>query len=483
MIRAPEFDLAVRSLARLLTMACVFVLAAYLGQSPWRELLKLFILLGGAISVAVLLRYPQLRLPLLIIASFIIPFSISTGTNTSLNVTVVLLSVLIGLRLLEMTQRRELRLPPSRAVLPLMSFVLVAVLSFGVGQLPWFLTEPAPLSAQLGGLGVFLLSAGAFLLVAHQVRDLRSLEWLTWLFLAFGALFIAGRLVPGLRGVVITLFQEGSVSSLFWVWVAALAFAQALFNRHLSARWRLALGGLVLALFYTAWFEGRTWASGWLPPLVAIATILWLGIPRLRSLMLLSGAAIATLYAGPVIAEVMVGNEYSWVTRLEAWRIVLEIVQASPLLGLGPSNYRWYTPLFPILGYNIQFNSHNQYVDILAQTGVLGLVAFFWFAFEVGRQGWRLRNRVPGGFAEAYVYGALGGLAGTLAAGALADWILPFVYNVGIKGMRSSIFPWIFLGGLVALELMFANDSDGKWHMKTGRRRNHREMRDENKHA
>jgi hypothetical protein len=36
----------------------------------------------------------------------------------------------------------------------------------------------------------------------------------------------------------------------------------------------------------------------------------------------------------------------------------------------------------------------------------------------------------------------------------LGDWVLPFVYNVGLAGFRSSMIGWIFLGGLVALETM-----------------------------
>jgi hypothetical protein len=55
------------------------------------------------------------------------------------------------------------------------------------------------------------------------------------------------------------------------------------------------------------------------------------------------------------------------------------------------------------------------------------------------------------GFSHAYVIGVLGGLGGTLAAGMLGDWIIPFVYNIGFTGFRSSILVWIFLGGLVAL--------------------------------
>ncbi len=108
----------------------------------------------------------------------------------------------------------------------------------------------------------------------------------------------------------------------------------------------------------------------------------------------------------------------------------------------------------------MNFNSHNQYVDIVAQTGLLGLLCFLWFAWEVGRLGWRLRGRVPGGFAQAYVYGALGGLVGTLAAGMMADWVLPFVYNIKLDGMRASVLGWLFLGGVVALEKMLAQDSD-----------------------
>src|SRR5205823_6261109 len=98
------------------------------------------------------------------------------------------------------------------------------------------------------------------------------------------------------------------------------------------------------------------------------------------------------------------------------------------------SNYYWYTPLFPIMGYAVRFNSHNNYVDIVAQTGLVGLACLAWLAWAVGRVGWQLRTRVPEGFAQAYVYGALGGLAGTLVAGTLGDWVLPLVYNIGLTG-------------------------------------------------
>jgi O-antigen ligase len=145
-------------------------------------------------------------------------------------------------------------------------------------------------------------------------------------------------------------------------------------------------------------------------------------------------------------------EDYSWGTRLDAWKIVLQIVSISPVLGLGFANYYWYTPLFPIRGWFVRFNSHNQFVDLIAQTGVIGLLCFSWIFLEAGLLGLWLRNRVPDGFPVAYVYGALGGLVGTFVAGWLVDWVLPFTYNIGMSGFRASVIAWIFMGGLAAVE-------------------------------
>jgi O-antigen ligase len=131
------------------------------------------------------------------------------------------------------------------------------------------------------------------------------------------------------------------------------------------------------------------------------------------------------------------GEAYSLLTRFPAWSIVLEISKLNPILGIGIANYYWYTPIYRILGYSgLHFSSHNNYIDILAQMGIIGLLCFLWFFWEAGRLGWRLKDNVPKGFTYAYVIGALGGLIGTLASGMLGDWILPFVYNVGLHGFR-----------------------------------------------
>jgi O-antigen ligase len=413
----------------------------------------LLMLLWGLAGVLLFLYCPQWGLLALIAACLIVPFEMGTGTGTSLHAGILVLALLLGLWVVDMLILGRRRwLASSRPVLPLLLLVITTVLAFLSGQLPWFPTPSAPLAAQIGGLSIFVLCAGAFLLAAYQIQDLRWLEWLTWLFLALGTPYIATRLIPGLGGVLGPILQNGVFNQgLFWTWFVAMAFSQAVLNRHLRPIWRIVLFGLVLMAFYVSMLQLPGWTSGWLPGLIAVVVMLAAAAPELGTLVALGFGVVVALGASKVMDLLMIGDntEFTLTSRLEAYRIVLDIIQTNPILGLGPANYYWYTHLYLIKGYRLPFNSHSQYIDLVAQTGLLGLAFFIWFAWEVGRLAWRLRTRVPAGFAQAYVYGVLGGLVGTLVAGILGDWFLPFVYNVGMAGLRSSIIGWFFLGGLV----------------------------------
>jgi O-antigen ligase len=187
--------------------------------------------------------------------------------------------------------------------------------------------------------------------------------------------------------------------------------------------------------------------------MVAVGVIIFIRYPRLGILL----ALISLIFLRDIPAQIIATDEYSYTTRIIAWEIIWdEIVKVNPLLGLGPANYYFYTPMFPILGYSVEFNSHNNYVDIVAQIGLLGLACLLWFAAELGVLGLGLLKRPMDGFSKAYVFGVLGGLAGTLAAGMLGDWVIPFVYNIGVRGLHTSVIGWIFLGGLIVIERIYS---------------------------
>ena len=420
------------------------------------------LLFMGLLAIApgvILLRWPSLGLLGLVLGGMLVPFSIGTGSETGINVSVLMTAGLLVLWVLEITTGKN-RLQFSRPVFPLIFFMISALLGFAFGQLRYFQVPPASLMAQLGGLMIFLLLGGVFLLSAHQIADLRWLEWIVWTFLILAGIYILGSLIP-VRQISWTVqgwFQRAVQDSSFWAWVVALAFSQALVNRRLKGWVRGALFAMALSTLYVTVIVKQSWVSGWLPALTAIAVITWFGQPRLRKLIIFAGLIVLALRFDSLYNYIFAegDNEYSLITRLEAWSIMLKVIQANPVFGVGPSNYYWYTVVFPISGYFVYFNSHNNYFDMIAQIGLVGLFCFFWFAFETGRLGLSLVEKAPDGFPRAYVIGALGGLAAMLVSGMLGDWIIPFVYNVGMEGFRASAIAWMFLGGLVVVERFYA---------------------------
>lgn len=449
---------------RWLIITAVFFLTILITYIFPRNLQMLLILLPfGIAGILILLRWPPVGLFLLIYVSMMVPVVVP-----AVGITMAAILGLTGLWIFDMLAReRRVVIVRSYTITPLVMLVAIAIISFFVGFLPWYPITGAPFRAQIGGLFIFVVVVCAYLLVAHHIKNIRWLKALVFFFIGIGALYIFGRLVPPARPVL-RIFDDGSTGSIFWIWMVSLSLSQGLYNQELKRWQRGLLLGITAAAFVVCFGLMLGWMSGWGPSLVAVLIVLWVGWPRLALIVSTVGGASALLLLPQILQRVIyVGdNAYSQVTRLAAWSIVGEIVKVNPILGLGPANYSWYTPLFPIMGvWYVRFNSHNNYVDLVAQVGLLGLLAFLWFAWEVGKLGWSLRSSLPkGGFARAYTYGALGGLIATLVTAMLGDWVIPYVYNIGVNGLRSGILSWLFLGGLVVLDQLYIVQPQGEAH-------------------
>lgn len=420
-------------------------------------------IVAGVIAVyggILMLANPSLAIIAIIPMALVVPFSIGTGTGTEINAAIIIESVAIALWILDlMVLRKPFRIN-SMPVKPALALAGSAILSLIVGQIPWFFTNHASIFAQLGGTMLYLLAVGAYLVMSHRISE-RGLNWMVWVFLGLGGIYMILRFLFSYVGYVVmpalNRFQDGAFGSFFWVWFLCLLIGQGLFNKKLPGLIRgifLLLAGLT---FYVAFFLARGWTSGWLPALLGVLVVLWLGFPRMRYLILLSvilivGSRWQAIYNN-IASVIMVGdNAYSMITRVAAMKILFQIFEVNPIFGFGPANYYFYTPLFPILNYSVSFNSHNNYVDLLVQTGIFGFASFAFFIVQLVRLGLRLLGRVNEGFMKAYLLSALGGVIGGAAAGLLGDWMIPFVYNIGFYGFRASVMGWLFMGGIAAIE-------------------------------
>lgn len=440
-------------------VAGVLIGAAVLGQLASPLLLGM---VAGIAGLLLILRWPAAGLALLAMVGMWVPLEIKASTVVTVNPAVLMVPFLLAVWLVDMLRRRQLRLVPSAANAPALAFVLAASLSLVLGNVYWDPLVPRPpniLWVQLGQWSIFGFSMLAFWLGANLLANVKSLKLVTYSYLFAGGVLAIVHLLPLLGPAVVEFKPPGATTSVYWVWLSALAGGQLLFNRQASrvvklfcllvlvALWSFALGGL------------QTWISGLVPMAATLSTLVALRF-RKRALWVFLVLVLAGVLILPVLYQSFGWQEELEVSgggRLMHYQIVLQFALRRPWFGLGMAAYRHYTWTVPVLIQEllykgVQISSHNNYIDLFAQMGVVGLAIFLWLAIVLGRIAWRVSRQYGQGFEGAYANAALAGLVGTLISGLFGDWFLPFVYNIGFPGFRSSVMAWLFVGGLVALD-------------------------------
>jgi O-antigen ligase len=304
---------------------------------------------------------------------------------------------------------------------------------------------------------VMVLLPATFLMVTNLVQNTRWLQVMVWLFLAAGLVSLVISLVIDLGiGPAYTLyalvFYNGVVwvntQGLFSMWYLSLALALALFHRQLHWVWRIALLVYAAGWVYWGFFERLSWLSGWVPAFAAAAVITFARSKKLFVVVVLVIVVGAGGYFWRTSFEAE--SEGSGRTRLAAYEVNWRVTSKHLLFGTGPAGYAsYYMSYFPTEA----MASHSNYVDIIAQTGIVGTFFVLWF---FGAQVWgsyklRLKLENRGDFAESLAVAVLAGTVGCIVAMALGDWLFPFAYTQGIVGFDAAMINWFFMGSLWAL--------------------------------
>ena len=416
------------------------------------------------IATPIGLRAPHIVILMLPVIALILPIQIATGTDVNLNPLVFALPAAAGIWLLSQVVRSRLRFVYSRPMLPLFLFLLMALISLLIGNVLWDPRVPRAsnlILVQLSQWGIFALSALAFFLAANLLNTKRKLQNLVKVFLLVaGTLSILG-LFLGIRSLIHQPATIAIIRAPLWSLFTGIAGGQLLFNDKLSNRWRLFLVTSLLGVMAYTFFQERESVSNWTGIVTVVLALIWLRWPKIRlPFVILLLLLIATGLLFPAIWE-FGGGELEWQrsggSRLVFIERVVDVSMRNPITGLGPAAYRSYASLEPI-SYGRAFykvpvvNSHNNYVDIFSQTGVIGLGLFIWFMVEVALLGWRITKRYARGFSAGYANAILATSAGIVVIMLFLDWFLPFVYNVGFPGFQASALVWLFMGGLVSID-------------------------------
>ena len=435
--------------------------AALFGFHAYPRWLELIVLGLGVVVVA---QRPVLGLLALVLAALVARAEFGTGTAVAINPATLLVPAMLVIWVLYMVLRRNIHIVSSRLNAPLVFFLLAGLLSLLIGTALWDPAVPRSdnlIVVQLAQWAIFAFSAGAFWLTGNLVANEAWLRRLTFCFLGVAGTLAILRVIPGLMGPVQNMATFALNRAPFWLLLTALAGGQLVFNRSLSAGWRLFLVACLAAAGAFALFWERATLSNVVSVVAVVGVLAWLRFPRLRWVVIVLVLALAVTGVLSSAVFNFAGGQAEWNesggSRLALSARVVEVTMRNPITGLGPAAYRSYARMKPLsyLGaYWLEpaVNSHNNYVDLFAHGGLLGLILFFWFTAEVIGLCRRLRVRFTDGFAGGYVNAMLAAWIGALLLMVLADWILPSVYNIGFSGFQASVLVWLFLGGLVALE-------------------------------
>lgn len=105
--------------------------------------------------------------------------------------------------------------------------------------------------------------------------------------------------------------------------------------------------------------------------------------------------------------EITPGN-YAVIERLAHWQAAMYMAEQAPLFGVGLGNYEVVYDEYRLANWPAPLgHAHNLYLNMLAETGVVGLVAYLSFWAVAFRMTWLLR-RHPDAFSRCIAIGLLG---------------------------------------------------------------------------
>ncbi|MCB0056633.1 MAG: O-antigen ligase family protein, partial [Caldilineaceae bacterium] len=336
--------------------ATVSLIVLLLASQTWRwaSPASLMLLLASA-GALLALQKPQLGLIGLVLTALLVNREFGTGTEVNLNPTTLLVPVLFILWLLDVVRRRDISLTNSRTTRPLVLFLLAALLSLLIGRATWDPAVPTRsnfLLVQLAQWAIFAFSAVAFWLAANLLHEETWLRRLTQALLLVGGVLAIAIAVLGVGRVVGSISTLATFRTPFWVLLTGLAGGQLLFNKRVSASWRLYLVVVLLAILVYAFRLQQEATSNWVGVASVVGVLVWLRWPRLRWPIV---AAIVVLgLIGVLFPSIydFAGGDVEWQrsggSRLVLSERVIDVTMRNPITGLGPAAYRPYANMTPL---------------------------------------------------------------------------------------------------------------------------------------
>lgn len=246
---------------------------------------------------------------------------------------------------------------------------------------------------------------------------------------------------PDIRARVFSVFGNPNVLAEYLIMIIPLSISLMWYSKkiHKKLIFLATSGILILSLVLTL---SR---GGWIGfAFSALVFVLLIEKRLLLSIIPISVAGVFLLPQSILNRILSIGNlaDSSNAYRLTMWAITLEIIRDNPIAGVGLGHIPFKETFETYIRTMPTYHAHNTYLEIAAELGIPGLIAFVFLLFIVFKYGIQKLIDGENRYIRIMAAGIFSGLAGVLAHGA--------VENV-IYLTRIIVYFWILIGLVLVL--------------------------------
>jgi O-antigen ligase len=238
----------------------------------------------------------------------------------------------------------------------------------------------------------------------------------------------------------------GSSSSnlgLLLVFFVCVAFGQALYTKRRGA----ALGWWLLTFIFCIAVVLSFGRTAWLTLCLSALVMLSLYtrniaiLPFILVLLLLSFIPGVSDFFNP-------GKVYGS-DRLIMWQDAIDIWLRHPSFGIGAGNYQFFDLAY---GKDIGGVAHNQYLEVLAEMGVQGLLCLLWSILVTGYLAFKRFRSATTALGKAFALSYMGYYIGLIFFGFFGDSFLPSVAGAGgTAAIIEASYNWFLFGVVLTI--------------------------------
>ncbi len=246
---------------------------------------------------------------------------------------------------------------------------------------------------------------------------------------------------PDIKARVYSVFGNPNVLAEYLIMIIPISISLFWYSKRIHKKLIFAgtSGILILSLVLTL---SR---GGWLG--FAFSALVFVLLVERRLLLSIIPIVVGGVFFLPqsILNRIMsIGNfaDSSNAYRLKMWQITLDIIKDHPIAGVGFGHLPFKETFETYIRTMPTYHAHNTYLEIAAELGIPGLIAFLFLLFIVFKYGIKLLVNQEDKYIRIMAAGLFSGLAGLLVHGA--------VENV-IYLTKIIIYFWILIGFILVL--------------------------------